>query len=255
MRALVLALLMLAFAPAQGAVTAQSYLIVDMEGNVLLEKNADDVRPIASLTKLLISKYVKDQDQDELLEVTREDMKNGHMRSTPLKVGGKYPRRVLLELSLISSDNVAAITLGRNLPEGLDLPVDEWSGLNPHNQLTARQLADLARELYKTDVAATSVQPSVKVENKERRTTNPILNANGWHFYLSKTGYISASGGCLLVITEMAGKTVTAVILGSKDTRQRWRDLAELRKEVGDDTDYAEPKVSVPRAVKKKRRK
>jgi len=239
---------------AQAAITAPSYLVTDMEGNVLLERNADDVRSIASLTKLVVSKYAKDQDQDEQLTVTAEDVKNGHMRTTPLKVGRSYTRRGLLELALVSSDNVAALTLGRHLPEGTDIPVTEWSGLNPGNQLTARQLADLARSLYNTDVAAMSVLPNVKVDDKLRHSTNPLIEAKGWSFYLSKTGFINASGGCLTVITEMAGKLVTVVILGSKDTHVRWKDLVEIRRQLGD-ADFAEPIFRVARAIKGKKRK
>ena len=46
-RALLSCLMLLA--SAAHAVTAQSYIVTDQEGKVLIEHNADDVRPIASI--------------------------------------------------------------------------------------------------------------------------------------------------------------------------------------------------------------
>jgi D-alanyl-D-alanine endopeptidase (penicillin-binding protein 7) len=156
---------------------------------------------------------------------------------------------MLIELALVSSDNVAAIALGRMEDMTATTPptikVVEASGLNPENKATARGLAEYARKLYNTELAATSVKPFADAGSQApRKSTNPLINKRGWEFYLSKTGFINASGGCLVVITRIKDQLVTVVILGSKDTRQRWRDLAELRIEMGD-KDFAaltEPK-------------
>lgn len=237
-------------AHAQG-ITARAYIIADQHGNVLIEKNADQLRSIASITKLLVAIPASSQNQDELLEVTIDDIRAGYMSSSPLKAGSFYTRRMLMELALSSSDNVAAITLGRNLPEGTELPVNEFAGLDPDNQLSARQIATVAMGLKETDLASMSLVPSITVEGRTRNNTNPLINQPGWNFYLSKTGYIRKSGGCLVVVMEMSGQPVTAVLLGSRDTRQRWRDLATLRRKLGD-SDFYQPKWNRP-AVKRKK--
>lgn len=247
-----LVILALWWAGQAAAISADAYIVTDLDGAVLLEKNADEIRSIASLTKLVVSKYAQDQDQEELLEVTKEDVRGGHMRGSPLKIGQRYSRKQLMELALVSSDNVAALTVGRHLPEGTDIPFSEWSGLNPANQLSPRQLGELARSLYKTEAAELSIKPSVTIGSSLRRSTNPLINRKGWSFYLSKTGYIRASGGCITVIAEIGGRPLVVVILGSRDTHERWRDLVELRRELGD-TDFSEPVFHIPRA--KKRRK
>lgn len=221
------------------AITAKSYVVMDLDdGSIIAEQNADEKRPIASITKLITASRNTDLPPDDLITITAEDMRDGKMRSTPLRVGHSYARSVLMELALVNSDNVAAIALGRTSPIAATIRPNttyvEASGLDPENQSTARELAELGRSLYNTSIASTSVHPSVVVEGRVRPSTNPLLRADGWEFYLSKTGFINASGGCLLVITKIKDKLAVVAILGSADTRQRWRDLAELRAELGD---------------------
>lgn len=247
MKALLAALTIL-WAGAATAQTANAFIVQDLSGEVLLQRNADDQRPIASITKLFTAKAAEKLDPNELITIEKSDIQQGRMRSTPLKAGQSYTRQQLIELALVSSDNVAAIALGRAAPFS-DTPhavLVEASGLDAANQSSARQLAAAARELYNTDLAAISTHTHATVGN--RKSTNPLLTQSGWTFYLSKTGFINSSGGCLVVITQMAGRVVTVVILGASNTRQRWKDLAELRRQLGD-TDFSEPVAA------KKRRK
>lgn len=64
----------------------------------------------------------------------------------------------------------------------------------------------------------------VKIKIKKKwlifRNTNPIIGQRH-EFLVSKTGYIRASGGCIvmLVDTEIGRRIV--VVLGSKNTRTR----------------------------------
>lgn len=246
----IIGLLLLVLWSAVGAISADAFLVTDMEGTVLLEKNADKVRPIASITKLFIAEKSVQLDPDELIEITKEDVQNGRMRSTPLRAGKSYSRRHLTELALVSSDNVAAIALGRKLPSFTTdkAELSEASGLNPSNQASARQIARAARELYTTQVGTISVMPKSTIG--ERLSTNPLLNKAGWMFYLSKTGFIRQSGGCLVVVMEVKGHPVTAVILGASSAKERWNDLVSIRRQLGDDGFYVPVKVT---KVQKKR--
>lgn len=250
MKCAIAALLIACSAPVS-ALTASAYIVVDVETDVvLLEKNADEERPIASITKLLIAKRAQSLDSAELLTVTKDDFKQGHMRSTPLKIGRSYTRKELTELALVSSDNVAALTLGRTLPDEIyeHATIVESSGLDPRNRSTARQLAMLAKELYKTELAEVSIKTKTGVGSKS--STNPLLTKAGWSFYLSKTGFIRDAGGCLTVIVQVKDRPVTIVLLGAKDTRQRWLDLIELRQRLGDKDFYIPIKASAVKRTK-----
>ena len=242
MKHAVLALLFMV-STSQAAVTAKSYIVTDMSGNVIMEHAADDSRAIASITKLVTTENALHQATDEMITVTAEDIKNGRMRSSPLRAGVAYSRGTLVELALVSSDNVAAIALWRSSLAHVIPPsttIVEASGLNPENRSSARALAGYARSLYNTELAATSVKATTAVGKITRRSTNPLINKPGWQFFLSKTGFINESGGCLVVITMIKEQLRTIVILGAADTRQRWRDLATLRRELGD-SDFSQP--------------
>ena len=246
--ALILLLALWCFAA--GAVSAESYLVTDMEGKVLLEKNSEVVRPIASITKLFIAERSVTLNPDELIEITKEDIRHGQMRSTPLRAGQSYTRRELTELALVSSDNVAAIALGRQLASIKTDKAElvEASGLDPANQASAKQLAAAARELYTGQVGAISVMPTATVG--QRRSTNPFLDRRGWVFYLSKTGFIRQAGGCLVVVMEVKKQLLTVVILGSANAKQRWNDLVQIRRQLGDNEFYVPVQVT---KVRKKR--
>lgn len=255
MKKMIFALLAFMSVPAM-AVTAQSYIVMDMNGTVITEKNADASRPIASITKLFTAEKNVELPRDELITITAEDVRNGQMRSSPLRAGKTYTRGTLLELSLVNSDNIAAVALGRSSDVELELPSAisyvEASGLDPRNEASARALADHARQLYQTDIATTSVLPNVTIGNIVRRSTNPLITSPTWEFLLSKTGFIRLAGGCLVVLMKLKDQIVAVVILGSTTVRQRWCDLAALRAQL-DDAEFERPRCSVGRAKKKRR--
>jgi D-alanyl-D-alanine carboxypeptidase/D-alanyl-D-alanine endopeptidase (penicillin-binding protein 7) len=229
------------------AITAKSYIVLDEQGQVILEKDADAIRSIASITKLFTARTASSADPNELIEVVPTDRRLGLMRSSPLRVGQKYTRAELIELSLISSDNIAATALGRIDPIVSPLPpnttIVEASGLDAENKSTARSIAALAQDLVGTELARISVQPSVKIGSATKSSTNPLITRPGWSFELSKTGYIGAAGGCLVVIFRAGDRLLTAVILGSRDVPARWRDLYDLRRMV-DNSQFAAPFVT-----------
>lgn len=233
------------------ALTASAYIVTDMQGNVLAERNADEERSIASITKLFTVDAALQADPEELIEITAADLRLGNRRTSPLVAGKSYTRYQLIELALISSDNAAANALGRTNPhvEHDGATIVEPTGLDPGNRSTARKLAHVAVQLLSSELSTVSVQTNAQLGAK--RSTNPLLTQPGWRFYLSKTGYIRKSGGCIVVVTEIAEQTVAVVLLGSKSTRTRWQDLAKLRRELGD-TNFSFPKFGP--APRRKRR-
>ncbi len=246
------------FGTTANAVTAEAYILMNANGEVLLQKNADDVRPIASITKLVTTLAASSQDRHELIEIQPEDVRAGRMRSTPLRAGRSYPRELLIELALVSSDNVAALALARTSSLNVSLPstlhVVEGSGLSAENVSSARGIAELARSMIGSDLARVSVQPNVTIGPVTRRSTNPLINRDGWSFHLSKTGFTNPAGGCLVAVFETSAGPITAVILGSRNVPARWRDLVELRQTMNPSEQFANV-VSKPVTKRKPRNK
>jgi D-alanyl-D-alanine endopeptidase (penicillin-binding protein 7) len=106
------------------ALGSASVLVLDqITGVPLLEKQANAVVPIASISKLMTAMVVLDagQDMEEVISITTEDTSGTRSR---LPVGVRMTRDTALLLALMSSENRAANALGRNYPGG-------WNPLSP----------------------------------------------------------------------------------------------------------------------------
>jgi len=64
----------------------------------------------------------------------------------------------------------------------------------------------------------------VKIKEKKKwllfHNTNPIVG-NRYQFLISKTGYIRASGGCIVMMLDTQLGRRIVVLLGSQNTRTR----------------------------------
>jgi D-alanyl-D-alanine endopeptidase (penicillin-binding protein 7) len=236
-------LLFSAVAPAKGkqeTFTAQSYLIADGAGQVLAESKSDDVRPIASITKLMVALLVSEQDQSEMLLIPA---KRTVQSSIPRNVISMY-RHELLVLALVKSDNLASQVLCNNLPDCVaqmnlkaaemgmhHTSFEEPTGLSQNNTSSASDLLKLLLVVGSNPtIANISSMPiaevlhpggSIKIKN-----TNPLTNK--LEVLLSKTGFTNPAGGCLvMIITTDIGRKIY-ILLGSKNTRTRIPEMLTL---------------------------
>ena len=239
-----LLLLTLAFALTVEArpITAKSFLVADNRGQVILERNADRVQPIASITKLMTAIVVLNANQD-LAEELKLDFKNSKVYHTKLPRTLKtLSRGELLQLAIVKSDNFAAYTLCANYPGGVDRCVAEMNhealefgmfsthfadptGLDEGNMSNARDLVKLVLVASRhTEITDASGKPSVAIKVRKRwwefGNTNPLVRRSD-NVVVSKTGYIHQSGGCVVMLldTELGQRVI--VLLGSKNTRTR----------------------------------
>ena len=232
MKILLLALLV-AFSPlafGDQKITATSWLVADGEGKVIESVNAGQQRSIASITKLRTAMVVLDAEQDLNEKI------------------GNATRRELLQLMLIKSDNQAAEKLCENYPlsrsacigamnrKAKSLGLEETyyadpSGLNIMNVSTANELVKIVIESSKySEIVSASNTSKGQVKNKKKtfvfNNTNPLVATH--NFIVSKTGYIRASGGCIVMMlnTEIGQRIV--VLLNSRDTRTRIPEAFKL---------------------------
>jgi D-alanyl-D-alanine endopeptidase (penicillin-binding protein 7) len=212
------------------SITAKSWLVADEKGTVINSVNIDQQRSIASITKLLTVMIVLDANQ------------NLKQKIKP------HTRQQLIDLALVRSSNIASEKLCQNYPGGRSSCVRAMNnkaaelgmhhskfvdptGLGAGNVSTASDLIKLVRaaETYPKIVVASNTS-TLKIKNKKKyrtyNNTNPII-AKGYKFQVSKTGWITASGGCIVMMLDTAlGKRIV-ILLGSKNTRTRIRE-AEL---------------------------
>jgi D-alanyl-D-alanine endopeptidase (penicillin-binding protein 7) len=228
-------------------------LVVDQDTDeVLFEKNAHAVLPIASITKLMTALVTVEADLplDEELKVTPDELVRSGIRSK-LRPGLTMSRGTALHLALMSSENRAAQLLGRTYPGGLDRFIQAMNakahmlgmsdshfvdptGLSPDNRSSPNDLVRLVKAAYEHEVireysvseelALPVGKRALRYGNTNRLTTNPE-----WEIGLQKTGYISAAGRCLVMQSVIEGRRVVMVLLDSVGKYSRLGDAQRIR--------------------------
>jgi len=219
------------YVSAQPTLTAQSWLVANSDGVILEGSHTTDIRSIASITKLMTSMVVLDGGQ-ELAEIIPKKLYNR-----------KFTRQELLNLAIIKSDNNAAKMLCEYYPGGTFKCVEAMNnkartlemnnstftdptGLFNTNVSTAEDLIKLVMEAknYPTIVDASNTSTIQWQINKKKyaifHNTNRLVGT-GIDFIVSKTGWITASGGCIVMMLKGEQGIRTVILLGSKNTKTR----------------------------------
>ncbi|GAB3550423.1 D-alanyl-D-alanine endopeptidase [Noviherbaspirillum agri] len=252
----ILALLLSAAASAFALPLSSQHALVFEEdsGKVLLEKNADSVVPIASVTKLMTAMVVLDAnlDMNELITIDESDVDTFKFSSSRVPVGAVLSRAAVLELALMSSDNRAAHALARTYPGGmhafvhavreklaaLDMrhtAIEEPTGLSPNNRSTASDLVKMvsaASQYPEISRLSTGVEEQIDMNGRlvQYRNTNRLVGRDGWDILLSKTGFTREAGRCLVMRLQTAGKRVIVVLLNAQASAARILDAENVQR-------------------------
>ena len=205
-------------------ITASSWLVADGSGKIIQGENTQQQRSIASITKLMTVMIVLDAHQDL----------NEYIKP--------YTRKELIQLAMIKSDNHASEILCNSYKGGrasciramnakahdlglVNTRYVDPTGLSVMNVSTAEELIKIviAASHYEL-INETSKTSEVKIKLKKKwfvfHNTNPIIGKRH-DFIVSKTGYISASGGCIVMMLDTDIGRRIVVVLGSKNTKTR----------------------------------
>lgn len=257
---------------AQPRLNAASAIVVDTHGTVLIDKNADVVRPIASISKLLvgsvmIAKLPNADSRGYSLSTLDSITINGSERDLMFGLRPKHDRKVqrgssytpeqLLHISLISSNNIATAALALQL--GLDdvivetnakvqqlglytVNITEPTGLSRANVASARDLATFGMSVAYTDLAKISVMPQYVVGKTTYNSTNVFTRLEGWYPLVQKTGFTNPAGRCMLLVVEIQHQVYSIVLLGAASQQGIWQDIVNIRKFLGDEG-FTEPRI------------
>jgi len=231
-------------------------LVLDAKAGVpIYAKAPDEVSPIASLTKLMTAMVTLDggQSLDELIEVDLGDLDYLKGTRSRLSIGTQLPRREMLRLALMSSENRAASALARHYPGGGDAFVaamnakaralglartrfEDPTGLSPRNVSTASDLATMVRAAAEYPlIREYSTTPSTYVEVDAGgrvlgfNNSNRLVASSNWEILLQKTGYIREAGRCLVMLANIASRPVVIVLLDSIGKHTRLGDAERVR--------------------------
>lgn len=236
--------------------SSKALIVNQLTGETLYAKNTGYVAPIASVTKLMTAMVMLDAQLplDEYLTISEEDVDTLKGTSSRLRVGSELTRGDLLQLALMASENRAAAALGRHYPGGLAAFVAgmnakaaelgmtqsrfvDPTGLGSENVSTAEDLVKMVRAAYHySEIRQASTAPSHDVPMSARgyltsfNNTNLLVRKGEWKIGLSKTGYISEAGRCLVMQAEIANQPMIIVLLDSAGKYTRIGDAQRVRK-------------------------
>lgn len=235
-------------------ITAPSAIVADLaSGRILYAKNPDEVRSIASITKLMTALIFleKNQDMDRVLKIrNRLDIGNNDFYA-----GEEVGAKDLLFSALIGSDNTAAENLALSFEMSEDEFVEAMNakaaemglekthfagpvGLESENKSTALEVAKILKAAFAYD----DVRQAAKMKNYEFysasgkyhfiKNTDELLssfiNRPPYSIVAAKTGSLPAAGYCLAMAVENEGNAVIVISLGSRDDASRFQDVKSL---------------------------
>ena len=244
---------------------ADSVLLYNLtKDRIVMTRDADRVRSIASITKIMTAMVALDYDKDLSRKLMLSKVVRGHL---PKQV---YTREQLLKAMLINSDNAAAETIAEDYPGGrsafvarMNMQADIWgmkdtnfvdpSGLGVFNVSTVRDVANmLATAAGYWFITEVSAQKQIAIETKYKKrirtislphTSGPLLFAFD-SVIVSKTGLTSSAGWCVGMVVEQNNQKYVIVVLGSRNKRERLETVKNIRYNHIDDANLKHPKFS-----------
>ncbi|MEV7808491.1 D-alanyl-D-alanine carboxypeptidase family protein [Microbispora sp. NPDC088329] len=229
------------------------YLWDATTGQDLLDKNAAERMPVASLTKMMTAYIIlREADLDDEVKIKREDLEyawNNDGTTADLEAGDTLPVRELLYALLLPSGADAAHALARVYGPGVKGFVDKMNatarelGLKDtlyvnadglptshgDGHSTARDQARLAeialRNPIFTKITSTS-HHSTEDGRYDWYNTNHMLGLPG--AIGVKTGSTNAAGFCLAFAADRDGHRLIGIILGEDVASRRWNTAERL---------------------------
>ncbi|MBB5189554.1 D-alanyl-D-alanine endopeptidase (penicillin-binding protein 7) [Silvimonas terrae] len=239
-----------------GLQSASVLILNENTGDVVYQKNPDEIAPIASITKLMTAMVTLDAHlpMNEYITISDDDVDTLKNSSSRLRVGTRLTRAEVMLLALMSSENRAAAALSRTYPGGRDLFIRKMNekatelgmthshfydstGLTPQNVSSARDLVLMvraARKYPEIHEFTTSSQYEF-TSNLNGRTmafhnTNPLVKEEQWDIGLTKTGFTNEAGHCLVMEATISGTPVVIVLLDSTGKYTRIGDANRVKK-------------------------
>jgi len=218
------------------------------QDTIVINQNANTVRPIASITKLMTAMVALDHDPTLTRSIKLVNRVGSSLSS------GQYTRRQLFDAMLVRSDNAAAETLAQDFPGGrvaflramnrravalgmTSTRFNDPSGLSRNNTGTAGDIGTLVTAAGKyTLIREISVQQQVRIEShfKQRvriialpNTNQPVLFSFD-NIQVSKTGFTNPAGWCVALLVERNKQTFAVVVLGSENHARRLDTVRDI---------------------------
>lgn len=235
-------------------IKSSSVIVQDVDtSEVLFARQENVVRPIASITKLMMALAVVDADlpMDEMINIVAADRESESELPARLAVGASISRSDLLHLALAASENSAAQALARTYPGGMDALIRAMNakaltlgmldtkfvgptGLSNDNVSSAKDLAKLVHAAAQRPlVREFSTDAKHEVDGQTFRNTNMLVGRPNWKIMASKTGTTRLAGDCLVMQVQLGERKLAIVLLNSQgQSGSRFGDAVRVQRVV-----------------------
>ncbi len=234
---------------------AKSAVVFDADsGQRLFDLNGDEIRPIASLTKLMSALVFLDYNPgwDGSIRIAEEDLRGGAKAN--IFVGDTIKISDLFTLGLVASDNTAIAALVRSTglseaafvkamnEKALELHIRaiyfaDPTGLDAENKANAVSVARLVDRAFKQEdinkaLSKTSFEFPVS-ESVSRRvtTTNELLGQKLPGTIVlrgGKTGHLDEAGYCFAGVFTIGKKRFITAVLGAPRDENRFSETLKI---------------------------
>ncbi len=243
------------------AETAKSYVLMEASsGDVLLEKNMDEVLPPASITKVMTLLLVYEAVEsgkiswDDKVTISEHAASMGGSQIF-MEPGEEQTVRDLVKSISIASANDAAVAMGEYLAGSEAQFVEQMNtrakelgmtktvfknacGLHEEGHVsTAKDIALMSRELIARfpDISktATTWMDTITHRTRKGETTFGLTNTNKmikWYNGLTglKTGYTPQAKHCVSATATRDNMNLIAVVLAAQDGKIRFKEASQL---------------------------
>ena len=234
--------------------SAPSAILMEADtGSILYEKASHEVRPCASITKVMTLLLTMEAIDSGKIALTDEVAASAHAASMGgsdiwLKEGEVMSVDDLIKATVVMSANDAAVVLAEHVAGtedefvgmmnarakelGMaDTVFKNCNGLDEEGHLTsAHDVAVMSRELIRHEKIfdyTTIWIDEVRGGQTQLVNTNKLIKTYPGITGL-KTGTTSAAGSCISATAERGGLKLIAVVLGCPSTKDRFADAAAL---------------------------
>ena len=239
-------------------IRARAAFIYDIDrGEVLFDKQADEIWPVASLTKTISALTLATEgfthtELEQQYCLDNESKPSLPGAKTRFSYKNCYSGWDLFGSALVSSDNGAALSFPTISGLPTDVFVDKMNSLAQDLHMTRSTFVDsaglsddnlsTARDMTKAIVAA-AYHPTVSISSSapswfskpksnrgayRRNTTNKLMTWKKANTLAAKTGFTFTADGCYSTVMEVDGRRIAMTILGSPSLKQRWKDAKKL---------------------------
>ncbi len=246
-----------AIIPAPPQIAASGFILMDADsGKVIVESNADEKLPPASLTKLMTSYVLSFElekgnvNNDDMVTISKNAWAQNPVFAGSslmwIEVGKQVKLEDLHKGIVISSGNDASVAVAEHLAGSESAFADVMNqharilgmtnshfvnshGLpHPDHYMTARDLATLSRAIlkYPEEYALYSV-PDYTYNNIRQTNRNRLLWKDDSVDGL-KTGHTEEAGYCLVTSAKRGGMRLVSVVMGADSQSGREKETQKL---------------------------